>query len=182
MDFSKFSDSELLESLNTLDADKYPDTQARLLAEIKRRGHKPESLLAHVADEIIREEIKADEAQGVTRGYRDEEGRYVPNKVSSATRRQGLIIILFLTAYGLISFSRDVLVIPGRRSSSPDILLRGDALILGLTAFALFALYLLSFIVDHYDRRDNEDSYRTFREFTLWTGGIVMLIATFLRD
>lgn len=90
---------------------------------------------------------------------------YTPNQIPRAERLLNILYAVVIIAFGAIGLTTGELLLPGKRTSSPN----GLALH-GLPALAMYAAMicacavLLSVVVDHYDRRNNEINYRRFAQ------------------
>ena len=104
---------------------------------------------------------------------------YVPNAVPKSKRVFGVIWSLFLLLYGVFSFFKGDLWIPGVGAAS-GISFTGEALIIVLVAIFFSCCNLLLPVIDHFDKRDNEIIYQKLEKVSAVCSVVLVIIASIL--
>lgn len=174
VDYAKYTQRELEEALEGINARAYPKNHANLRAAYEAlTAHLP-PMPAPTAGVPTGHEHFEDELPP-TPEY-DEQGRYVPNHIPAGARLGLVIFSLFLLAYGSYGVWANDLYLPSRRGG---IHLHDAAAWTMFGAIVCACLVLILVIVDHYDRRDNEVNYWRISRFLRglgWTCFVLSLI------
>ena len=154
IDYSKYTLIELEEALAGINRNRFPNNYANLRCAYRQ-------LTKTLPAPNVAEHVDGfNEAEEVWPGPKfDENGRYVPNRLSSGERTSHVILSLLLLAYGSYGVWVNDFYIPARRGGLhlhdvPAWIMYGAA--------ACACMVMLSVVIDHYDRRNNETYYRAF--------------------
>jgi hypothetical protein len=160
IDYSKYTDRQLVEAYNSIDKEKYKETFVDLLKHLKERniteamiqsGYYPAPVEGDIQDADCY--IFEDEKGGV-----DIDGNYIPNRVSVFTRIRNLILSSLIMVYGIIGLINDDLNVKLSKSRIHHV--HGTAAIVAVIGYMFGLCGLISVIIDHYDKRNNEHFYK----------------------
>lgn len=170
IDYSKYSETDLMEALGTIDRLNFPINHAKLTERLKSiRAEKPKP------------RTEPNGPPALIAVYETTEFR--PNVVPLPTRLAHSASALFLLGYGVIGLLQDDIYVPGRASKGMH--LHWSAAVAMFCAMLTAAAILVSTVVNHYDKRPNERGYGGFvktAEFVAWTFFIfAVLVEIFLN-
>lgn len=103
---------------------------------------------------------------------------YTPNHIPRSERFLNVLYALVIIAFGVLGLTTGDLLLPGKRTGSPN----GVAL-QGLSAWVMYAAMicacavLISVLVDHYDQRNNEINYRRFAQTGKFLGWFLFFLS-----
>ena len=163
IDYSQYTLVELEEALSGINRHRYPKNYARLCSAYQRLTNALPTLMAT-------EQVDGANTEEAWPGPRyDENGGYIPNRISPTGRASHITLSLLLLAYGSYGVWVNDFYVPGR---GLGVHLHGVPAWTMYGAVACACIVMLAVVADHYDRRDNEKRYRTFAsigEFLGWS-------------
>jgi hypothetical protein len=171
IDYSSYGSSELEEALAGINRQRYPKNYANLCSAYQQLTKTLPAPMTHE-----REGEPGDVEFAWAGPKYDENGRYVPNDISTEERIGHIILSLLLLAYGTYGVWVNDLYVPTKRRG---IHLHDVPAWIMYGAIICACIVLLSVVLDHYDRRNNEKHYRTFAsvgEFLGWSFFCVSLL------
>ncbi|HEY5971128.1 MAG TPA: hypothetical protein VIT22_04005 [Pseudoxanthomonas sp.] len=174
VDYSKYTQREMEEALEGVNARKYPKNHANLCAAYQKLPPAP-------APACQAEHVQFEDEPPPAPKY-DEHGRYIPNHIPASERLSMAGFSLLLLAYGSYGVWGNDLYLPTKRGG---IHLHDVSAWTMFGAIACACLGMLVLAADHYDRRDNELNYwhvsRAVRGLG-WACFVLSLILWMVRD
>jgi hypothetical protein len=176
VDYSKYTQREMEEALEGINAGKYPKNHANLRAAYQKLTERlpPEAAAARQAEYVQSE----DEDPPPAPKY-DERGRYIPNHIPKSERLRLAGLSLLLLAYGSYGVWANDLYLPAKRRG---IHLHDASAWVMFGAIACACLVMLVLVADHYDRRDNELNYWRVSRAVRGLGWACFVLSLILLD